>query len=110
MEIPVFYIENEHWTENWLEIKFGYLIRIFEDDKNFSIITNGKKKMMAEIREPVDKYRPEHFHVISLENVKLFDEELSDEIDFLNDMSVRIHERLDDLWDLMKTPGVDNPG
>ncbi len=80
----IYYIEDD---ENYITIKKGLLINIIKDDFVES---------RALIREPIDKYRPEHFHTIPLYNTKEFVEK--DEIDFLNDLAERIHERLLDLW------------
>ena len=77
----VYYIEC---CNDYRQIKMGYLISISDDGR------------IATIREPVDKYRPEHFHDIFMYNIKEFIK--SDEIDFLNNMEERIHERLEDLW------------
>lgn len=89
MTIKVYYIENDHFDENWLRIKFGFLIKIFEK--------NGMK--CATIREPVDKIRKHHFHNIYLENVRVFEEDKDNEVDFLNDMISRVHTRMEDIWD-----------
>ena len=84
-ERKVYYIEDCY---NIQKIKEGILIRIYNNEA-------GRK--VVEIREPVDKYRPEHFHDnIPIYNVKEFVE--NDEIDFLNDMLDRFYDRLDDLW------------
>jgi len=84
VERRVYYIED---CNNTTKIKEGILIKTFRGEY-------GRK--MATIREPIDKYRPEHFHDIRLCNIKEFVE--SDEIRFLNDFADRIHDRLDDLW------------
>jgi len=80
-----------YYTEDYGDIsriKEGILIRIYYNDA-------GRK--VVEIREPIEKYRPEHFHDnIPIYNIKEYID--SDDIDFINSLADRIHDRLDDLW------------
>ncbi len=87
MDKKIYYVENQDFNENWITIKEGFLIKVFKDE-------NGCK--VAMIRENVDKYRPEHFHDIYLDNIKIFEQ--NDEIDFLNDIAEIVHSRLEDLF------------